>query len=159
VNERSVYRLTRSTHLLVWDLLFGRLTTGISYGTDHGFRLRDLPSGDVNLNWPPRDDKLNGGWARVKVLAGLANGRISSAFVVQPGIGPFSGLDARDAVELGELLAFLGDWLASDPDRLEAPLSDFVGLPGYVGAVCKVDELRAAMDRFARMLLGYDWAG
>jgi hypothetical protein len=43
--------------------------------------------------------------------------------------------------------------------RLDASLSDFVGVPGYVGAVCKVDELRADMDRFARMLLGYDWAG
>jgi len=30
-------------------------------------------------------------------------------------IGPFLGLDAGDAVELGELLAFLSDWLASDP--------------------------------------------
>jgi hypothetical protein len=76
--------------------------------------------------------------------------------VVQPG-GPFLGLDAGDAVELGELLAFLSDWLASDPDRLDASLSEFVGVPGYVDAVCTVDELRADVDRFARMLLGYDW--
>ena len=76
--------------------------------------------------------------------------------MVQPGIGPFLGLDAGDAVELGELLAFLSDWLASDPDRLDASLSEFVGVPGYVGAVCTVHELRADVDRFARMLLGYD---
>jgi len=37
-------------------------------------------------------------------------------------IGPFLGLDAGDAVELGELLAFLSDWLASDPNRLDASL-------------------------------------
>ena len=79
--------------------------------------------------------------------------------MVQPGIGPFLGLDAGDAVELGELLAFLSDPLASDPDRLDASLSEFVGVPGYVGAVCTVctvHELRADVDRFARMLLGYD---
>jgi hypothetical protein len=43
---------------------------------------------------------------RVKMLAGLTKG-VGCAFVVQPGIGPFLGLDAGDAVELGELLAFL----------------------------------------------------
>jgi hypothetical protein len=30
------------------------------------------------------------------------------------GIGPFLGLDAADAIELGELLAFLSDWLGGD---------------------------------------------
>jgi hypothetical protein len=35
----------------------------------------------------------------------------------------------------------------------------FVGVPGYVGTVCTVHELRVDVDRFARMLLGYDWAG
>lgn len=42
--------------------------------------------------------------------------------------GSFLGLDAVDAVEPGELLAFLSDWLCSDPDRLDASLPDFVGL-------------------------------
>ena len=44
----------------------------------------------------------------------------------------------------------------ADPDRLDASLSEFVGVPDYVGAVCTVGELRADVDRFARMLLGYD---
>ena len=60
-----------------------------------------------------------------------------------------------DAVELGELLAFLSDWLASHPGRLDASLYEFVDVPDYVGPVCTADELRAEMDRFARMLLGY----
>jgi hypothetical protein len=44
-------------------------------------------------------------------------------------------------------------------ERLDASLPEFVGVPGYVGAVRTVDELHADMDRFARMLLGYDWVG
>ena len=80
-----------------------------------------------------------GSTPRVMVLArrvGEGGGRVGSVFVVQPGIGPFLGLDVGDAVELGELLAFVSDWLAGDPDRLDASLSEFVGVPGYVGAVC-----------------------
>lgn len=50
-------------------------------------------------------------------------------------IGMFSGLDAVDAVELGELLALLGDWMTSDPNRLKTSLHDFVGVPDYVGPV------------------------
>jgi hypothetical protein len=53
------------------------------------------------------------------------------------------------------LLAFVSDWLASDPNRLDASLYEFVGVPGYVGPVCTADEMRAEVDRFARMLLGY----
>jgi hypothetical protein len=94
-----------------------------------------------------------------KILAGLTKVWVGSAFVVQPGIGPFLGLDAGDAVELGELLAFLSDWLASDPNRLDASLYEFVGVPGYFGPVCTADELRAEVDRFARMLLGYAVTG
>jgi hypothetical protein len=56
--------------------------------------------------------------------------------VQQPGVGRFQGLDAGDAVELGELLAFVSDWLASDPNRLDASLYEFVGVPDYVGRVC-----------------------
>jgi hypothetical protein len=73
-------------------------------------------------------------------------------------MSPFLGLDAVDAVELGGLLAFLSDWLASDPNRLEASLYDYVAAPDHVGAVCRIDELRADIERYARMLLGYDWA-
>jgi hypothetical protein len=75
--------------------------------------------------------------------------------MAQP-IRPFLGLDTADAVELGELLGFLSDWLASDPNRLDASLHDFVGLPDYVGPVCTIAGLRADVDGFARMLLGYD---
>jgi hypothetical protein len=70
-------------------------------------------------------------------------------------MGPFLGLDTGDAVELGELLAFLSDWLASDPNRLDASLHDYVGAPDHVGPVCRIDELRADVERYARMLLGY----
>ena len=73
-------------------------------------------------------------------------------------IGPFLGLDA-DAVELGELLAFLSDWLASDPNRLDASLHDYVAAPDHIAAACRIDELRADIERYARMLLGYDTAG
>jgi hypothetical protein len=31
------------------------------------------------------------------------------------------------------LLAFVSDWLASDPNRLDASLYEFVGVPDYVG--------------------------
>lgn len=81
---------------------------------------------------------------------------VSWAFVAELRIGAFLGLDAGEAVELGELLAFLSDWLASDPNRLEASLYGFVSVPDYVGPACEVHELRAEVDRFARLLLGYD---
>ena len=74
-------------------------------------------------------------------------------------IGPFLGLDAGDAVELGELLAFLSDWLASDPNRLDASLHDYVAPPDHIAAASRIDELRADIERYARMLLGYDTAG
>lgn len=73
--------------------------------------------------------------------------------------GPFGVLDVGEAVELGELLAFFSDWLASDPNRLDASLYEFVGVPDYVGPVCTVSELRAEVGRFAGMLLGYAVAG
>jgi hypothetical protein len=80
-------------------------------------------------------------------------------FVAEVRIGPFGGLDAGEAVELGELLAFVNDWLASDPNRLDASLYEFVGVPDYVGPVCTVSELRAEVGRFAGMLLGYSVTG
>jgi hypothetical protein len=55
-------------------------------------------------------------------------------------------------------LAFLSDWLASEPNRLDASLDDFVGVSDYVGPVSGIDELRADLHRFARIVLGYDWA-
>ena len=74
-------------------------------------------------------------------------------------MGLFLGLDADDAVELGELLAFLSDWLASDPNRLDASLHDYVAAPDHIAAACRIDELRADIERYARILLGYDTAG
>jgi hypothetical protein len=40
-------------------------------------------------------------------------------------------LDVVDAAELAELLQFLGEWLARDPDRLGVSLDAFVGHPAY----------------------------
>jgi hypothetical protein len=48
--------------------------------------------------------------------------------------------------------------LAATLNRLDASLYEFLNVPDYVGPVCTVDELRADLDRFARMLLGYEWA-
>jgi len=79
--------------------------------------------------------------------------------VAEPLIDPFRGLNLSGAVELVELLAFVSDWLASDPNRLDASLYEFVGVPGHVGPVCTVDELRAEVDRFVGVLLGYTPAG
>jgi hypothetical protein len=42
---------------------------------------------------------------------------------------------------------------------LDASLYEFVGVPDYVGPVCTVEELRAAVGRFARMLVGYAVTG
>jgi len=49
-------------------------------------------------------------------------------------------------------------WLAT-PNRLDASLYEFVGVPDYLGPACDVHELRAEVDRFARLLLGHDWYG
>jgi hypothetical protein len=69
---------------------------------------------------------------------------------------PFLGLDVGEAVELGELLAFLGStgWPAT-LNRLDASLYEFVGVSSDVGPVYSVHELRAEVNRFAGMLLGY----
>ena len=53
-------------------------------------------------------------------------------------------LDAGDAVELGEMLEFLGEWLECDRSRLADSLGRFVGSDGY-----DIDELRADLARFA----------
>jgi hypothetical protein len=82
-------------------------------------------------------------------------GLVCLGVVSEPGNGPFVGLDVGGAVELGELLAFLGDWLASDPNRLDASLYEFVGVSTDFGSSCSVEELRAEVNRFADMLSGY----
>ena len=74
-------------------------------------------------------------------------------------MGLFLGLDAADAVELGDLLTFLSDWLASDPNRLDASLHDYVAAPDHIAAPCRIDERSPDIERYARILLGYDTAG
>ena len=60
-------------------------------------------------------------------------------------------LDVVDAAELAELLQFLSQWLARDPDRLGASLEEFVGHPAYGTA-----QLRQDLDRFVFLLGGDD---
>jgi hypothetical protein len=59
-------------------------------------------------------------------------------------------LDAGDAAEFAELLAFIADWLRQDQGRLEPSLLRFVGNASY-----SVDTLHADLARF-RFLLGDD---
>jgi len=56
-------------------------------------------------------------------------------------------LDAVDAVELGETLGFIGDWLLSDRERLAESLRRFVGVDGY-----DIEQLRADLARFGFLL-------
>jgi hypothetical protein len=58
-------------------------------------------------------------------------------------------LDVGDAVELGEMLEFLGGWLVSDRARLAESLRRFVGIDGY-----DIDDLRRDLSRFG-FLLGF----
>jgi hypothetical protein len=64
---------------------------------------------------------------------------------------PAVSLDIADAVELAELLHFLGDWPSADHDRLDASLRRFVGAADY-----DVAELRRDLDRFTFLLGGDD---
>jgi len=60
-------------------------------------------------------------------------------------------LEAGDAVELGEMLGFLGQWLASDRVVLGASLRRFIGTEGY-----DAEMLRADLLRFEFLLGGSD---
>jgi hypothetical protein len=60
-------------------------------------------------------------------------------------------LDVVDAAELAELLQFLAQWLARDPDRLGASLEAFAGHPAY-----NIGELRQDLNRFTFLLGGDD---
>ena len=44
---------------------------------------------------------------------------------------PNTSLDTSDAIELAEMLQFLADWLAADPDHLDASPTRFVGHPAH----------------------------
>jgi hypothetical protein len=56
-------------------------------------------------------------------------------------------LDAVDAVELSELLEFLGNWLVSEREILAVSLGRFVGSGDY-----GIDEFRADVLRLAGLL-------
>jgi hypothetical protein len=56
-------------------------------------------------------------------------------------------LDAGDAVELGELLGFIRDWVASDREWLAESLGRFLGSDGY-----DIDQLCADSSRFGFLL-------
>lgn len=64
---------------------------------------------------------------------------------------PRVSLDAADAGQLAEMLQFLSDWLARDPDRPGASLEQFVGHPAYGTA-----QLRDDLKRFFFLLSGSD---
>lgn len=55
---------------------------------------------------------------------------------------PAIPVDVADAVELAELLQFLGDWLESDHDNLAASLDRFVGSPVYGPGMLRDDFAR-----------------
>ena len=55
---------------------------------------------------------------------------------------PAIPLDASDAMELAELLQFLGGWLESDHDNLAASLARFVGSPAYGPGALRDDFAR-----------------
>jgi len=60
-------------------------------------------------------------------------------------------LNVGDAAELAEMLEFLSEWLARDPGRLAASLTQFVGHPAY-----GLNELRGDLERFVFLLGGSD---
>ena len=61
---------------------------------------------------------------------------------------PSMPLDVGDAIELAELLEFLGNWLEADHDNLAGSLARFIGSTAY-----GPDSLREDFARF-RFLLG-----
>ena len=67
-------------------------------------------------------------------------------------VGP-ECLDADEAAELGELLEFVGRWLADGGECVDESFSRFVGSGGY-----DINELQADLWRFAFLLGGDDGA-
>jgi hypothetical protein len=60
-------------------------------------------------------------------------------------------IDQADAAELAELLTFLADWHAADPDTLQASLTRHLGTTDY-----NLDQLAQHLHRFAFLLGGTD---
>jgi len=61
---------------------------------------------------------------------------------------PVVGVDVLDAIELGEILDYVGEWLADAPPAVTASLEDHGGGPGAR------DVLLDALARHGRALLG-----
>ena len=59
-------------------------------------------------------------------------------------------IDPTDALELGQLLDFIDDWLNADPEDLTPSLARFVGHPTYT-----IEQLRTELQHFT-FLLGHD---
>ena len=59
-------------------------------------------------------------------------------------------IDPTDALELGQLLDFLADWLDADPEDLAPSLARFVGNPAY-----SIEQLRTDLQRYT-FLFGHD---
>jgi hypothetical protein len=55
---------------------------------------------------------------------------------------PSMPLDVGDAIELAELLQFLGGWLESDHDNLAGSLARFIGSTAYGPASLRDDFAR-----------------
>ena len=63
-------------------------------------------------------------------------------------------LAAADAMELGQLLRLLDDWLATDHEQLGTSLARFIGVAGY-----GVETLRDDLARFMFLLGETDGEG
>jgi hypothetical protein len=59
-----------------------------------------------------------------------------------------------DAMELGQLLQFLDDWLATDHEQLATSLAWFIGIDGY-----GIETLRNDLARFMFLLSETDGEG
>jgi hypothetical protein len=62
-----------------------------------------------------------------------------------------STITGEHALELGQLLQFLADWISTDQERLNASLAAFIDASGY-----DLNELHADLHRFAFLLGGND---
>ena len=63
-------------------------------------------------------------------------------------------LAAADAMELGQLVRFLEDWLATDHEQLSTSLARFISVAGY-----GVETLRDDLARFMVLLGETDGEG
>jgi len=63
-------------------------------------------------------------------------------------------LTLDDAMELGQLLQFLDDWLATDREQLGTTLARFIGIDGY-----GLEALRDDLARFMFLLGETDGEG